>query len=751
MADKTTSNAYNTKNLQQTLQIGDWQVSPGACTVKKNGAGTGNETDVGTNVETKVTPRSMDVLKLLIERDGNVVSPGEFLETIWRSPIATDHAVHKAIAELRSALQDDAHNPRYIKTIPKRGYKLIAHIASEPQQHAVPADKPATEHRTDPDQSQSERTAAGNNPLAPEQQTPHGDGEEHTVATTRATSRQTFWRKLAVAAMLSALVISAPLFIRSPESTPEATSVVQLAVLPFASRDFSDDNQILAEGLRESLIHGLSKLGHLQVLSPARNPETLSAVRQYGDNYLQQADHVLQGSVMTSDGRLRVIVQLVRVSDGLREYSDQFDLPMNDIFAVQDQIVSNVTSALRVYLNENERTQMRDWGTTNAVAYEHFLRGEFYNNQFSPADWERAIESHQAAIELDPNFLNAYHGVATAANNLAVYSGADKIDKMYQLVLDTHRQISQINPESDILDSIHAIKLRMRGSSYIQQEMQLREQILSGEPPHFALSHYALLLIGARMYDEAARFLEQASEAGPFEISPDEAWSYRTNVLTPADSVMARKNQLQQRPYHVAFLGSVAVNLAVLGDFRQAQIYLNQQREVDLEGILAHYSEVVMSYLAGDIKADTPAYFAALRDDPDFYYNNGVLAFMVGDIERGVHYWQNLPPVHLRRLFNVTHAAEKYFPEQVLYSPEYLDLLDAMGAGLAWQRRLMEGVIAMEATTGVSLSRRSRDAYDSQRLMLKNNLWSEQEWSEHQHYLSQRLAQASTLDAARIH
>jgi hypothetical protein len=253
------------------------------------------------------------------------------------------------------------------------------------------------------------------------------------------------------------------------------------------------------------------------------------------------------------------------------------------------------------------------------------------------------------------------------------------------------------------------------------------------------------------MYDEAAQLLEQATEAGPFEISPDEAWSYRTNILTPADSVLTRKNQLQQRPYHVAFLGSVAVNLATLGDFRQAQIYLNQQREVDLEGILVHYSELIMGVLAGDIQADSPSYHDTLREDPDFYYNNGVLAFMLGDIDRGVYYWQNLQPVHLRRLFNVTHLAEKYFPDEVLYSPQYLALLDSLGAGIQWQRRLMEGVMAMQAVTGVDLSRQAREAYENGRMMMKNNLWSEQDWSEHEHYLSQRLTQTSSLDAARIH
>lgn len=709
MTDITSTN-YD----HQPVQLGDWQVSPGACTVSRNGK------------ETKVTPRSMDVLRLLIRNAGNVVSPSEFLDTIWRSPIATDHAVHKAIAELRGALEDDAHQPRYIKTVPKRGYALIAEVRRE-----LPVPPIA------PQASEAEQVRMGTEP-----------GSDRLTVNS---SPESWWKRVAIAAVLCALVVTIPSLWRSPESTPEADSVVKLAVLPFSSRDFSDDNQILAEGIRESLIHGLSKIGHLQVVSPPATARLIDSNSNEENNFLRDADHVLQGSVMTSEGRIRVIVQLVRAGDGLREYSDQFDLPMNDIFAVQDQIVSNVVSALSVYLNDVERSQMMDWGTTNPLAYERFLRGEFYNNQFNPADWERAISYHKSAIELDPNFLNAYHGLATAANNLAVYSGSAKIDEMYEVVLDVHREISRIDPDSEILNSIEAIKLRMRGSSYIQQEIQLREQIMSGNPPPFAMAHYGLLLIGARMYDEASRFLSQAPEVGPYEISPDEVWSYRINVMTPSESVMARKNQLQKRPFHVSILGSVAVNLAMLGDFRQAQVYLNQQREVDTESILAHYTAIVTGFLSGSIQPGSDSYHAAMTEHPDFYYNNGVLAFMAGDIERGVFYWQNLPPVQLRRLFNVTHSAEKYFPDHVLASAEYQALLESLGAGLSWQQRLMEGVMQMEQVTGVALSRTSRDAYDRNEMMIKNNLWSEQQWAEFNHHKTQRISQASTLNAPRIH
>src|SRR5690606_33145746 len=75
--------------------------------------------------EIKVSPRSMDVLVYLVEHHGRVVSPEELLDQFWSS-LASDHAVHKAIAELRAAMGDSVRQQRYIKTVPKRGYKLLA-------------------------------------------------------------------------------------------------------------------------------------------------------------------------------------------------------------------------------------------------------------------------------------------------------------------------------------------------------------------------------------------------------------------------------------------------------------------------------------------------------------------------------------------------------------------------------------------------------------------------------------------------
>ena len=98
------------------IKIGDWEASLTTCTLSQG------------STEVKVTPRSMDVLHYLAEQAGEVVSHEELLNRFWQGSFPSDHAVHKAIAELRSALGDDAHHPTYIRTIPKRGYSLIAEV-----------------------------------------------------------------------------------------------------------------------------------------------------------------------------------------------------------------------------------------------------------------------------------------------------------------------------------------------------------------------------------------------------------------------------------------------------------------------------------------------------------------------------------------------------------------------------------------------------------------------------------------------
>ena len=678
---------------RHSLQIGDWYVFADTCTLSAAD---------GAN-QTKITPRSMDVLVYLAENAGSVISSTELLDRFWQGTISSDHAVHKAIAELRAAFGDKAHNSQYIKTVPKRGYSLVADV--------VPLEQPS---------------AMAQEKLSWWQTVP-------------------FVRSAKYATSLgAAAVVLAILFFSEIDLALNEDSDIRIAVLPFSQDGEVDgSNQFFVEGLSESLITGLSKLKQLSISNPTTERD-LNSRRQSAQEYGEQlgVEHLLEGNVQYSGDRARITVQLIRVEDGVHQYSEQFDMTERDIFEIQDEIVANVVTSLRIHLDETQRSQMRDWGTSNAIAFERFMKGEFYNNQFNPRDFQLAIDNHLAAIEADPNFINAYLGVVAAANNYAVYSGADKIAELGLLIDEMHRDVARLDPDHEALASIRAIQLRINGNDYRLQERSLREEILAGNAPEFALAHYALFLIGARLYDEAEQFLDVADEVDPFQISPDETWDYRLMVALPEDTVGRRKQQLLERPSHTGILGTVARTLILLGRSDEALSYRERQRASDEEGISSNFTDIVAGVFTGELHPGSDALAQQYALGRDFNFNNGSLSFMLGDIDKGIEYWSDLATVHKRRLINNVHVSEVYFADGVVEDRRYQDLLEELDFGLAWQRTLMEGIMAMQTATGVELSQRAKRAYASNEFMSRNDLWTDSQWADirnfriqHQHRL----------------
>ncbi len=665
---------------RHSLKIGEWHVYADTCTLS---AANGAE-------QTKITPRSMDVLVYLAENAGAVISATELLDKFWQGTISSDHAVHKAIAELRAAFGDDAHKPKYIKTVPKRGYSLVADVIPHGEVTRISEDKTNWWHG-----------ASIGNSLK-------------------------FTTTLGAAAVVLVILAWSDIDLALNQDND-----ISLAILPFSQDgDVDSSKQFFVDGLSESLITGLSKLSQLKISSPAYERE-LNPRRQSVQEYGQRlgVEHLLEGSVQYLGDRARVTVQLIRVEDGVHQYSEQFDLDKQDIFQIQDEIVANVVTSLSIHLDENQRSQMRDWGTSNAIAFERFMKGEFYNNQFNPKDFELAIENHLAAIDQDPNFINAYLGVVSAANNYAVYSGVEKIQELSQLIDEMHREVARLDASHAALDSIRAIQLRINGNDYRLQESSLREEILAGNAPEFALAHYALFLIGARLYDEAEQFLDVADEVDPFQISPDEIWDYRHMVALPQDMVELRKQQLLERPNHTGMLGAVARNLVLLGRHEEAQAYMERQRLSDTVGISSNFTSIVAGVLTGSMLPGSEQLQQQYALGRNFNFNNGALSFMLGDIEKGIEFWSNLPTVHKRRLINNAHISEVYFAESVVDDQRYQELLEQLDFGISWQHTLMEGVIAMQPVTGIGLSAEARQAYESQQFMSRNNLWTDSQWA----------------------
>jgi TolB-like protein/class 3 adenylate cyclase/rhodanese-related sulfurtransferase len=184
-----------------------------------------------------------------------------------------------------------------------------------------------------------------------------------------------------------------------------------IAVLPFTNLSADPDQEYFADGMTDDLITDLSKLSGLFVI--ARNSSFAYKgkpvkVRQVAEDL--GVRYVLEGSVRRADGQIRINVQLVDAMTGGHLWAERYDSSMNDVFAVQDKVTSNVVAALEVRLTNREQEARAQQETDSPEAYDAFLRGRAYYDFYSVDDFAKAIPYLEKSIRLDPNYARA-HGV----------------------------------------------------------------------------------------------------------------------------------------------------------------------------------------------------------------------------------------------------------------------------------------------------------------------------------------------------
>jgi DNA-binding winged helix-turn-helix (wHTH) protein/TolB-like protein/cytochrome c-type biogenesis protein CcmH/NrfG len=334
------------------LTIGDWAVDAAT-----------NELSRGATT-TRVEPKVMDVLSLLADRAGSVVSREEFFARVWPGLVVGDEALSQSITKLRRALGDDPQSPAYIETIAKRGYRLKAPVRRE---------LPAVESARPP--------RGGRWPWA-----------------------------LAAFAVLAVLAIGAAyLAARSPGSAGTApaastagderdASYVTVTVLPFESLGGDGSQAYFARGIGDNLMTDLAGLSGLRVIA-ANGPA-------------HAARYVVSGSVQRDAGGLRINVHLVDSRTGEQLWSERFERPVADLFTVQDEIAGKLARSLPAKVSEAERGHLAKRYTRSLDAYDLFLHAQALFLARGARENREARALYQQAVATDPRFARAYAGLA---------------------------------------------------------------------------------------------------------------------------------------------------------------------------------------------------------------------------------------------------------------------------------------------------------------------------------------------------
>ena len=526
------------------FRLGNWQVRPAS----------GEIADGQTVV--RIEPKAMDVLVYLAAHEGQVVSREELERNVWHGALVGYDAVTGTIIKLRKALDDDARHPRYIATIPKRGYRLLPGAVQPP----------------DPE------LPGGLQLSAPA-----------LLSESRPWPSRSWMLKIGLLAAIL-VAISVTVLVRqrqAPESdalVPRGSDIPSLVVLPFSNLGGDRDQQYFIDGLTEDLITGLSKLSGLRVI--ARNSafafagtETppREAAEQLGVRY------VLQGSMRRSGDRLRVTARLVDTDTGTHLWAEQFDGGVGDLFAFQDRVAEQTAAALSVTLTESERRGLAAQPTTSFAAYEDYLRGRMIYGTLTKQENNLARAMYRHAIDKDPRFALAYAGLALSYIDDA-RSGWDEDDGT------SADQAMEMAKKAVDLDGTLPQAHFARGFVYLYGQARHQEAIAEARraiqlDPNYA-DAYALLSSAYFFAGELDRTIDLDQEA--MRINPASSFIYHIHL--------GRRQYLEGR-YHEALetlLSAAAKNYnylpthvwlaatyAKLGDLEEAEWSADQVRTLD--------------------------------------------------------------------------------------------------------------------------------------------------------------------------
>ena len=200
-----------------------------------------------------------------------------------------------------------------------------------------------------------------------------------------------------------------------------------IAVLPFANLTNDPAQQYLGEGIAEEIIHALARVAGLDVAARTSSfvfKPRAEDIRSIGRRL--NVSTVLEGSVSRTRQRLRIIAQLIRVEDGFHIWSERYERSDEDIFAIQEEIAARIVGSLELILSEKEREALSEAPTSNAKAYDFYLRGRQYVHSGRRQSLLFAMEMFQRAVEADPAFVLAYVEMANTIALLVHYFGESK-------------------------------------------------------------------------------------------------------------------------------------------------------------------------------------------------------------------------------------------------------------------------------------------------------------------------------------
>jgi TolB-like protein/DNA-binding winged helix-turn-helix (wHTH) protein/Flp pilus assembly protein TadD len=337
----------------------------------------------------------MDLLIMLVERRGLLVTRADIIERLWGKDVFVDveTGVHTAVRKIRQALRDAPEQPSFVETVSGKGYRFIAPVEvveAQPGTSSSPAlPAPAPAPAATPASVAGDEVRSGRN---------------------RLTAARVGMGLLATAAAAGVIVWA----LAGVDGPP---SEVRLAVLPFENLSGDPDSDYLADGLTEETIASLGQVdpGRVGVVSRTSVMTYKGAGRSVAEIGRELgADYLLESSIRAENGRLRIAAKLIRVEDQVQVWSQLYNRDPTSLLGLQQELSAAIAEQIRFRLSPERAEAVARREPRNAAAYDLYLRGLNFANQRTPATTDQAIDHFRRATQLDPDYALAWSGLAEA-------------------------------------------------------------------------------------------------------------------------------------------------------------------------------------------------------------------------------------------------------------------------------------------------------------------------------------------------
>ncbi len=455
----------------------------------------------------KLSGQPLQILERLLERPGEVVTREELRNELWPADTFVDfeHNLNSAVKRLRAALGDSADVPRFIETLPRRGYRFLvpAEIVSDA--------RPAGSSPGESDADVTERPAAGPQFPAPAVPAPAAAAERGSFASVR---------RLAAGVVLGASMIALVWMLGGAGPREEAmpASGASIAVLPFENLSGDESQSYLADGTTEALIAGLAQVKSIKVISRtsvmrfqgARRP-VQEIARELG------VGTVVEGSVTRQGDQLRITAQLIDAGTDRHLWAETYTGRIGDLLTFQSRVAQAVAREVRATLSPPEEARLARVRAVDPAVQDAYLKARCFWNQRTPDGLTRAIEYFSQALALDPGHAPSEAGLADVYNLLPRYG---TVPTRTALLDAKERALGALALDPELAEA-HAALAKVQHSldwNWEGAEASFRRAIDSS--PGYATAHhwYSVFLLTVGRVDEGIAEARRARDLDP--LSP---------------------------------------------------------------------------------------------------------------------------------------------------------------------------------------------------------------------------------------